>query len=234
MGRSNSSSKKNYGLKKAKKSPVFNGGIKFLVIVIIAGLALGTIFYFSNSFEESNGDNGSAGKYPYKIGKPDPGMEAPNILLPSSDGTEFDLSSFRGQTVLLYFQEGIMCQPCWDQLKEIELSMDQFKALGIDQIVSITTDPLHELKQKVKLEQLTTPVLSDRSVEVSEAYTTNRYGMMGKNYNGHSFIVVGPDGIIKWRADYGGSPKYTMYLPVPNLIADMSKGLDQGGSDENG
>jgi hypothetical protein len=58
--------------------------------------------------------------------------------------------------------------------------------------------------------------------------------MMGKNYNGHSFIVVGPDGIIKWRADYGGSPNYTMYLPIANLISDMSKGLDEGGLIKDG
>jgi len=40
---------------------------------------------------------------------------------------------------------------------------------------------------------------------------------------------VGSEGIIKWRVDYGGSPDYTMYLPVPNLIADMSKGLGKEG-----
>ena len=39
-----------------------------------------------------------------------------------------------------------------------------------------------------------------------------------------SFIVVGPDGEIEWRADYGGTPDYTMYVPVPNLFADIREG----------
>lgn len=137
----------------------------------------------------------------------------------------FDLSSLKGQTVLLFFQEGIMCQPCWDQVKEIETSFDQFKSLGIDTMVTISTDPLKELKQKVEMERLSTLFLSDESVQVSETYTTNQYTMMGKNYNGHSFIIVGPDGTIKWRADYGGSPDYTMYVPVSSLLTEMAEGL---------
>ena len=31
--------------------------------------------------------------------------------------------------------------------------------------------------------------------------------MMGDMRDGHSFVLVGPDGVIRWRADYGGSPQ---------------------------
>ncbi len=50
--------------------------------------------------------------------------------------------------------------------------------------------------------------------------------MMGDSTNGHTFVVVGPDGKIQWRADYGGAPDYTMYVPVPDLLADMRAGLE--------
>ncbi|MDQ3532924.1 MAG: hypothetical protein M3456_11235 [Actinomycetota bacterium] len=60
---------------------------------------------------------------------------------------------------------------------------------------------------------------------MQEAYETNRYGMMGRMHSGHTFIVVDEDGIIRWRADYGGAPDYTMYLPVRNLLADLQVGL---------
>ena len=43
-------------------------------------------------------------------------------------------------------------------------------------------------------------------------------------------MVVGPSGEVEWRADYGGAPNYTMYLPVDALLADLSEGL----SDPNG
>ena len=101
---------------------------------------------------------------------------------------------------------------------------------GIDQIVSITTDPLSGLQQKVTDEGLTIPALSDTQLVASRTYTANSYGMMGDSRDGHTFIVVGPDGMIKWRADYGGAPKYTMYVPVPNLIADIRQGLKGGSS----
>lgn len=48
--------------------------------------------------------------------------------------------------------------------------------------------------------------------------------MMGDSTAGHSFVLIGPDGEIQWRADYGGAPDYTMYLPVPKLLADLDAG----------
>src|SRR5260370_36737992 len=150
---------------------------------------------------------------------------APPIRLPAARGTTVDLADQRGKTVLIYFQEGIMCQPCWDQLRDVEKNFDKFREVGIDTLVSITTDPVDLLKQKVSDERLLMPVLSDTSLAVSRAYTANSYGIMGQDRDGHSFIVVWPDGRIRWRADYAGAPKYTMYLPVPNLHTHFSPSL---------
>lgn len=202
-------------------------------IVILAAV------YFSNSKRgEAVPENKGAvpaGQFRFDVGRPGPGAPAPPIRLPSTEGGIFDLQSLRGKTVLLYFQEGVMCQPCWDQLREIEANWSKFKALGMDAIVSITTDPLEASRKKVADERLTTPILADPDPmlrpqdSVQEAYQTNLYGMMGKMHSGHTFFVVGPDGKIRWRADYGGAPDYTMYLPVPNLLADMQKGLEKAG-----
>lgn len=191
-------------------------------MVGLAVVALAGIFIFNNPKPGS----GQAGQYPYQVGLPDSGDEAPAIRLPSTKGDIFELVALRGQTVLLFFQEGLMCQPCWIQLKDIETRWKEFQGLGVDRMVSITTDPLGALKQKVALEGLSTVMLSDPSLSVSQVYTTNNYGMMGNSRNGHSFILVGKDGKIRWRADYGGAPKYTMYVPVPNLLADLKQGLE--------
>jgi hypothetical protein len=40
--------------------------------------------------------------------------------------------------------------------------------------------------------------------------------------DGHSFVLVGPDGVIRWRADYGGAPNYTMFLPTDRMLADLA------------
>src|SRR5213593_2603165 len=63
---------------------------------------------------------GSGATYAYQVGRPGPGDISPPIRLAASSGGTLDLSSMRGKTVLLYFQEGVMCQPCWDQIKDIE------------------------------------------------------------------------------------------------------------------
>ena len=65
---------------------------------------------------------------------------------------------------------------------------------------------------------------------VTRLLDANDYGMMGTGRDGHSFIVVGPEGRIRWRADYGGAPNYTMYVPVPKLLADIRAGLKGGSS----
>lgn len=114
-----------------------------------------------------------------------------------------------------------MCQPCWDQIDDIEERFADFEAAGIDRMVSITTDDLDLLRQKVADEELQTPVLSDPDLTLADDYNANQYGMMGTSRYGHSFILVGPDGEILWRADYGGAPDYTMYLPPDQLLDDI-------------
>ena len=191
-------------------------GVVALLAIVVAGILVYT----------SNGSGGQqASPYPYSVGSPGPGAQAPPIQLAATDGSRFDLAASRGKTVVLYFQEGVGCEPCWTQIKDIQSNFSQLQALGVDQVVTITGDPMDALKQKAALEGITSPVLSDPGLRVSSTYSANQYGMMGTSADGHTFIVVGPDGVIRWRADYGGAPKYTMYLPVPSLVADMRRGL---------
>ncbi len=196
------------------------GGTWALLGVGLAIVALGAL-YLSNRPSSPTG-----GRFNSQVGQPGPGLAAPAIQLRSSAGGTFDLASMQGKTVLLYFQEGLTCQPCWDQLVDIQNQLARFTALGIDQVVSITTDPIDQIQQKVADEGITEPVLSDPDLAVSQSYHANSFGMMGDSRDGHTFIVVGPDGTILWRADYGGAPDFTMYLPVDSLLADIKRGLD--------
>ncbi len=206
--------------------------------------ALGGIFVANNAGQSESGaavaSAGDREQFPYAVGEPGPGQQAPAISLPSTNGGTFDLAAQRGKRVLLYFQEGIMCQPCWDQLKDLEAQRSKLAPLGIDQVVSVTADPLDASRQKGAAEGITSPTLSDPNLAVSSVYTTNQYGrahaisaasgpwMMGTSANGHSFIVVGPDGKIERRLDYGGAPDYTMYVPLPTLLADLQRADARG------
>jgi peroxiredoxin len=125
---------------------------------------------------------------------------------------------------MLFFQEGIGCESCWQQMKDIQTSTAKMHSAGIAAFITVTTNDLGQLQQKVADEGLTTPVLADTDFGVSHAYNANQYGMMGNAADGHTFIVVGPDGRIEWRADYGGPPNYTMYVGVDQLLSDFRAG----------
>ena len=194
-------------------------------VLIAVGAAVGVLAVIFAISTGGGSSSSSGGNFAYQVGSPGPGQPAPPIRLGNTQGGEFDLAAQRGKSVLLYFQEGLTCQPCWDQLKDLDHATAQLKALGIGELVSVTSDPLGDLHQKASDEGLTTPVLSDPNLTVSQSYSANQYGMMGTSRDGHSFVLVGPDGRIRWRADYGGSPNYTMYVPVAHLLADIRKGL---------
>jgi peroxiredoxin len=206
-----------------------NARRKRRVLLIAAGTAVVLIGVLFVIFRLTSGGQGSAGgsdaSYPFQVGQPAPGTAAPPIQLPSTAGGNFDLAAYRGKTVLLYFQEGLTCQPCWDQLRAIDDNMSSITKLGISQVVSITSDPLAQIQQKVTDAGITSPVLSDPGLSVSSAYHANDFGMMGTSRDGHSFIVVGPTGTIRWRADYGGAPNYTMNVPIDVLLNQLRQGL---------
>lgn len=222
--------------KTTKLHPGLLLGVKIAGLLGVAVVGLGLAYAFTNGSQTPQtvshpamDGHSLAGKYSFQVGTPGPGQVAPPVQLPAIDGSQFNLAAYKGKTVLLFFQEGIMCPACFDQIRDIEQNFSQFQALGVDQMVSISTDSLAALKRKNAAENYATPLLSDPDLRVSKTYSANLYGMMGTSMNGHSFVLIGPDGTIRWRADYGGAPHYTMFVPVQNLLADMRQGLQQGG-----
>jgi len=189
-------------------------------LVVAAALVGGLYAIFNRSTSTST----SSGHSAYQVGDPGAGAAAPGFRLAASTGQQVSLAGYRGKTVLLYFQEGLGCQPCWDQLTALEKQASQVRAAGVEAVVSITSDPVDLITTKTHDMKIATPVLSDPGLTVSKTYHANDYGMMGSSRDGHTFILVGPDGTIRWRADYGGAPKYTMYVAPDQLLADLHTG----------
>jgi peroxiredoxin len=191
-----------------------------VTVLVVAGLFA---IYRANT-----GSATGAASDRYDVGSPGIGAVAPDFLLPNVTapaalgGTPATtrLSDYRGKTVLLYFHEGLGCQPCWDQIRDLQKDPAALAAMGADQLLTITTGPQYLVAQKMHDDGLTEPALADTGLRVSTQYQANRYGMMGSSSDGHTFVLVGPDGIIRWRADYGGPPRFTMYVTPEQLIAD--------------
>jgi len=135
--------------------------------VVAVAAVIGVLFaIFSNSSSSSSG----ASAYPYQVGSPGQGSAAPGFTLAASTGGQVSLPAYRGKTVLLFFQEGLTCQPCWDQITDLQKYAAQLKAAGVDQVVSITSDPAGAVTQKAHDMGLTIPVLSDPDLAVSQQY----------------------------------------------------------------
>ena len=199
--------------------------------VVGALIALGALAVLAAIYAAGNhaaSKRAAGGHYRFAVGSPGRGQRAPGFTLASSSGGSFSLGAQRGKSVLLYFQEGLTCEPCWTQLKDLERNTSQLRSLGVQQLVSITTDPANQIHQKVQDEGIRSPVLADPGLTASRAYEANKYGMMGDSRDGHSFVLVGPNGTIKWRADYGGPPDFTMYVPPAALLADLRRGINGG------
>jgi peroxiredoxin Q/BCP len=198
--------------------------LRFGIWTLIGLGALGGLYAAFNSGSKSSDPHGGSGPT-YVVGSPGPGAPAPPVSLPTTSGGTFDLAAYRGQRVLLYFQEGVTCQPCWTQLQGIDANLAAFRALGITEVASIAIDPASALRTMAASNNITTPVLADSTGVVSDAYHANDYGMMGTSEDGHSFVLVGRTGKILWRADFGGPPNYTMYVPVTSLLSDLRAGV---------
>jgi len=196
---------------------ITTGLVAAVVLILISSIAL------ANRSDNSN-IIGKKSAFPYAIAKPASGAVAPDFVLPSTKGGTIKLSDYRGKSVLLFFHEGIGCQPCWDQIRDLENDEAKLKSAGIDQLLTITSGPTRLIAQKMNDDGLTAIALGDTNLEISKIYHANQYGMMGDTRDGHSFVLVGPDGKIDWRADYGGPPKYTMYVPIDSILNDMRLG----------
>lgn len=196
--------------------PVWVLGAAAFLIVTIVGVAV------VNTFSAGP----SAGSVDYDVGDPGVGEMAPDFTLPSATGGSYQLSEQRGKTVLLYFHEGLMCAPCWQQVVDVQADLAEFTALGIDEVVAISIDPLASQAQHAEQVGVRLPALADEDKTVSQRYNALSYGMMQGTMPGHTFVLVGPDGAIRWRADYGGAPDYTMYVPNPTLLAELRSVLE--------
>jgi len=153
------------------------------------------------------------------------GLIAADFSLPATTGGTFKLSDYRGKSnVLLFFNEGLSCQPCLAQMQGLDALNANFKSLNIVAI-SITGDPPQVLSQWV---QSGGPrygmVLSDQRLEGSRMYDMlgPNVSMMPGSAPGHSFVLVNKDGVIVWRHDYG---PYNMNVPNDEIMAAVRRAL---------
>lgn len=135
---------------------------------------------------------------------------APDFTLPSATGGTITLSSFRGKkNVLIYFNEGLSCQPCWEQIPDLEKHLSEFDKMDVA-LINVSLDSVDKWKDTINQYKITTPVLSYQDSNTEQVYNLLPYSMGMGRRAGHTFVLVGMDGTIKWRRDYW--PGYGMMV----------------------
>ncbi len=151
------------------------------------------------------------------------GSVAPEFSLPDTAGGTFRLSDYRGTSnVLLFFNEGLACSPCLQQMQGLDQLNQQLTGMGIV-VASITTDRVDQLSGWT---QVGGPrygrVLSDQSLTVSRAYDMLGSSMHPGLVDGHSFVLINKSGVVLWRQDYYPP---SMYVQSDQLLADIRRAM---------
>ena len=126
---------------------------------------------------------------------------APGFTLASTAGREVSLADFSGRNVLLYFNEGVGCDACFYQTAKLEADA-AFSDLDVT-LVPVVMNPTTQVQTELRRFGVRTPYLSDPDGSVSRAYDTLGTGHHA-DLPGHSFVLVDPDGQMRWRGDYPG------------------------------
>ena len=141
------------------------------------------------------------------------------------DGRTISSQTVRGKKTLLFFSEGVMCQACFEQIRDIQDVGVQLEKKGID-LVSITPDSEETLREAVSQYGITTPMISDEDRDMSMAFDTLGRGMHSDT-PGHAFVLLDRTGKVVWQRDYWLAPYRTMYVKPSALLADLARAAEK-------
>lgn len=128
-------------------------------------------------------------------------------------------ATLKGQETLLFFSEGVMCQACLQQIKDIDDVKNQMQERHI-KLVSITPDSPAELKQAIGQYGISSPMISDEDRSMSSAFNTLGKGMH-PDTPGHAFVLIDGSGKVLWQRDYYLPPYRAMWVPPRQLLQDI-------------
>lgn len=163
------------------------------------------------------------------------GATAPNFSLSATTGQNISLSDYKGKkNVLIYFHEGLSCDPCMQQIPELEKSMDDFNKLNVQLLAVSGVDSIDQLKQGVErfgIKQI--PLLSYTNAATEVDYNLLPYSMAMGRRAGHTFVLVDKEGKIIWRKDYWDGygmmnvPNGKMFVNSSEIVSEVKKALNQ-------
>ena len=131
-----------------------------------------------------------------------PGDHAPDLTLPTADGSSVTLSEqwVRGWTILTFYR-GDSCPVCNRYLHSLQESFDRFQEVGA-QIVAISADRPDRERATVERNHLAFPVLAD-----PERRAIDAYDVIYNETAGHAepaVFLISPIGTIAYESIISG------------------------------
>jgi peroxiredoxin Q/BCP len=125
---------------------------------------------------------------------PAAGQVAPTFTLPSQDGTQISLESFRGKWVVLYFYPKDMTPGCTIEAHNFQRDQAKFDAANAV-ILGVSVDTPDSHKQFCTKEGLTFRLLADPEHKVVDAYgSLGHFGPM--TIANRNTFLIDPHGMI--------------------------------------
>ena len=134
-------------------------------------------------------------------------------------GRAISSQTLRGQKTLLFFSEGVMCQACLQQIRDIDDVGAMLQRRHI-RLVSITTDSRAELMQAIHQYGIASPMIADGDRSMSSTFNMLGRGMHADT-PGHAFVLIDGSGRVLWQRDYYQAPYRTMYVRPADLFKDI-------------
>ena len=125
---------------------------------------------------------------------PTVGQVAPTFTLPSQDGSQISLESFRGKWVVLYFYPKDMTPGCTIEAHNFQRDQAKFDAAGAV-ILGVSLDTPDSHKNFCTKEGLTFRLLADPAHKVVDAYGSLG-SMMGMKMANRNTFLIDPQGKI--------------------------------------
>lgn len=130
------------------------------------------------------------------------GTVAPDFSLPSTTGQIISLADYKGKHVLLFFNEGVMCSPCWQEISRLERFKEDFTNLNAV-IIPISVDDQATWDPILKEEKITTPILIDTDRKVTATYKAlGTPSSMHDDRAGHTYVHINTEGKIHSSSDF--------------------------------
>jgi len=126
------------------------------------------------------------------------GAKAPDFRLARDDGGTVSLADFKGKRLVLYFYPKADTPGCTIEAKDFSRLQPAFTKAGIA-VIGVSADPVKKQNAFKAKHVLTTPLASDETHEMLEAYGVwGEKSMYGKKYMGinRTTVLIGPDGRI--------------------------------------